>query len=140
MPNYVEQSKRVQSRLLNLFHKTPSLPGEHPMKVAASFLVLSTFFVLCCDSAEARYFRPVYNYDAVEVARQQRANMAERTHQQKELMEATRLNNERERISAASTVKTYGTVKKSNRRSRNGNSRLADRQRVNGYRPQAKQL
>ena len=110
------------------------------MKVATSLLVLSMFFATYGDSAEARYFRPVYNYDAVEVARQQRANMAERTHQQKELMEATRLNNERERISAASTVKTYGTVKNTNRRTRGGNSRLANRQRVNDYRSQAKQL
>lgn len=102
------------------------------MKVATLFSVLTLLCALNCDSAEARYFRPVHVYNADEVGRQQRANMAERTHQQKELMQATRLYNERERLSAASTVKNY-KVKATNKRVRMRNSALANRQNRNAY-------
>jgi hypothetical protein len=100
------------------------------MKVAASFLILYVFFALYCSGAEARYFRPVYVYNAEEVGRQQRANMAERTHQQKELMEASRLNKERERISAAKTISNY-PVKVNKKKARSRNMALANRQRRN---------
>ena len=100
------------------------------MKTAATFLVVSILFGLCCESAEARFIRQMYWYDADAVGRQERATMAERTHQQKELMEAQRLNKERERISAASTVKNY-QLKPDKKKVRDANAALVYRQRRN---------
>ena len=82
------------------------------MKLVGTFLLASMLFGLCSTTAEAYYYRrPVYLYNAEEAAKQQRANMAEQTHQMKELMESQRLNNERQRISASSTVKEYAATK-----------------------------
>ncbi len=77
------------------------------MKIVGAFLVASILIGVCSQNAEARWHRYWY-YNAEEVAKQQRANMAERTHQLKELQECQRLNEERERISAQSTVRSYG--------------------------------
>jgi hypothetical protein len=96
------------------------------MKIAQTLIALSILSALCAESAEARYIvrRHVW-YDAEAVAKQQRANMAERTHQLKELQESARLSKQGETISARSTTKEYPIQQGQKARQRLGKMKLA---------------
>ncbi|MBX9695556.1 MAG: hypothetical protein K2Z81_24445 [Cyanobacteria bacterium] len=99
------------------------------MKLRQIVLLTSILFSTCCDNAEARFYRWWWNApDTSEAGKQRRANLAERTHQMKELREHARLDDEKRQISARSTVKTYGKMKNSSRRIRSQNSALVHRQ------------
>jgi hypothetical protein len=79
--------------------------------VVGLIVVLSIVGGACYNGAGAktiirRYGAPART--AQEIGKEQRANMAERTHQLKELQESTRLNDERKRISQRSTTHKYG--------------------------------
>ncbi|MBX9669648.1 MAG: hypothetical protein K2X93_18640 [Candidatus Obscuribacterales bacterium] len=76
------------------------------MRLAGCLILVTVISVLFCEQAEARWFRS-YRYDAQEIGRQQRANMAERTHQKKELLESARLEKEREHRDRQGTVQNY---------------------------------
>lgn len=100
------------------------------MKLITTVLAGSILFGVCCTSAQAyHYRRPAYGYNAQEVGRQQRANMAERTHQAKELMEFSRLNDERKRISAASTITEYPPASKRKKMRKRSNTALVESRR-----------
>ena len=99
------------------------------MKIVGAFLVASILIGVCSQNAEARW-HPYWQYNAEEVAKQQRANMAERTHQLKELQECQRLNKERELISAQSTVRNYGVPGAKVKKVRRGNGTLVQRMRT----------
>ncbi len=77
------------------------------MRLAGCLILVAVLSGLFCEQAEARFIRRSYWYDAQEVGRQQRANMAERVHQKKELMESARLEKDRQRIDRQSTVQNY---------------------------------
>ncbi len=76
------------------------------MRLAGCLIMVTVISGLFCDQAEARWFRS-YRYDAQEIGRQQRANMAERTHQKKELLESARLEKGREHRDGQGTVQNY---------------------------------
>lgn len=80
------------------------------MKFAAALLIASTFLSLYAEVAQAGeiiYIRR-YRATAEERAKEHRHSVAERAYQIKAMKEVERVNAERERLTAKSTVKYYG--------------------------------
>lgn len=84
-------------------------------RISQALVVVSILTAVCAESAEAYRVRHHAWYDADAVAKQQRANMAERTHQLKERQESARLSRQGGTASA-STIKEYPSQGQSGRK------------------------